>query len=126
MSAFMIPESWIPLIGSSGQFTYNAAGLDAYARFDTTTPAFVLSTATPTVGNVMHKTANCCILEAITQDLLWRIGANPTTTVAGDGMTLSVGSPLILENARDMMATIRFIQVAAGAILKASYFRVLS
>jgi len=125
MSNFVIKDSWIPLIGTSGQVTYNAAGLDAYARYDTTTPVFTLAT-TPTVGNVMHKSANCCILEALTQNLLYRIGADPTTTATGNGMLIAVGTPLVLENQRDMMVGLRFIQVAVGAILKVSYFRVIA
>lgn len=119
-----IPAGWQPLIGvrpyDPAGSSYAADGKDQHAEYDDLVAVKTLA-STPTVGNAIHADANCAILEAVDANVKWRQGADPTAAI---GNTIIVGSPMIIENARDFLLQMRFIQAAAGAKLKVTYGRV--
>jgi hypothetical protein len=89
-----------------------------YAKFSSPSSSTLLS-ASPAVGVALPADAKYVLLQAETQNIRWRDdGSAPT---ASEGMLLTAGDPGFWYNGN--LAAFRFIQAAAGGVLRASYYK---
>jgi hypothetical protein len=109
-----ISADWAPYIsigqGDPGLAQNNRSG-NGYARYTPTT-AKQLST-TPAAGAALPNDARSAWIYVLTNPVRVRTdGTNPT---ASEGFYIAAGSLIIVENQREFLRQLRFIDTAAGA-----------
>lgn len=103
---YTVPRGWVPL---------------GYARY---TPSTVKAlTDAPVAGVALPATARHAIIYVKSAEVNYRDdGTAPTAT---EGIPMSAGTAWIVENSRDILTAIRFIDVSGASDVRIAYYKSL-